>query len=189
VKQTKIKNKKKSKKKSSIYINPNPSKKVKKIIKNRKFTQEKTDKNNDKHYKLKLKDNNDNIYSKKEQSRSIIYLRKLSSKSIKLKSKIKNKENLNNYNDFELNSLNYKNALEIDKRTYLQYYISLLKTKHPIIFSFCPIRDDNVFIIKICLFCLSFSIYYFFVTLFFSYNVIHEVYEQKGSYNISYFMP
>ena len=179
---TKTRNKKK--KKSSIYINPNPSKKVKKIIRNRKLTQEKTDKN----YKLKLNDNHINNISEKEHSQSIIYLRKLSSKSVKLKSKTKNKEDINNYNDFELNSLKYKVALEIDKRTYSQYYISLLKTKHPIIFSFCPIRDDNSFIIKICLFCLSFSIYYFFVTLFFNYKAIHEVYEQKGNYNISYFM-
>jgi len=183
----KISNKKK--KKSSIYINANPSKKVKKI-KNRKFTQEKTDKSNDKNHKLKLKDNKINIYNDNDQnkSQSIIPLRKLSSKPIKIKPKIKNGENINNYNDFELNSLNYKQALEIDKRTYLQYYISLLKTKHPIIFSFCPIRDNNVFIIKICIFCLSFSIYYFFSTLLFNYSVIHEVYEQKGIYNISNFM-
>jgi hypothetical protein len=83
----------------------------------------------------------------------------------------------------------YKDALEIDKRTYLEYYISLLKTKHPIIFSFCPIKDNNSLIIKICLFCLSFSIYYFFNTFFFTYNIIHKVYEDKGSYNISLFMP
>jgi len=191
-KSTKIKNKnrKKKKKKSNIYVNANPSKNAKKIFKNRKFTQEKTDKSNGKNYKLKLKDNKFKIFDDKDQnkSQSIIPLRKLSSKPIKIKAKMKYKENINNYNDYELNSLNYKEALEIDKRTYFQYYISLLKTKHPIIFSFCPIRDNNVLIIKICLFCLSFSIYFFFATLLFNYSAIHEVYEQKGSYNISYFM-
>ena len=104
------------------------------------------------------------------------------------KSKKNKNINVNNYNDFELNSLNYKDALEIDKRTYFEYYISLLKTKHPIIFSFCPIKDNNTLIIKINLFCLSFSIYYFFNTFFFTYNSIHKVYEDKGGYNISYFM-
>ena len=103
--------------------------------------------------------------------------------------KLKKNKNINNLNDFELNSLNYKDALEIDKRTYLEYYKSLVKTKHPIIFTFCPIKDNNILIIKICLFCLSFSIYYFFNTVFFTYNKIHKVYEEKGSYNISYFMP
>ena len=32
-------------------------------------------------------------------------------------------------NDYELNSLSYNEALKIDKRTYLQYYFSLLKRK------------------------------------------------------------
>ena len=32
-----------------------------------------------------------------------------------------------NYNDYELNNLSYKEALKIDKRTYFQYYFSLLK--------------------------------------------------------------
>ena len=36
---------------------------------------------------------------------------------------------------------------------------------------------------------LSFSIYFFFNTFFFSYNAIHKIYEDKGSYNASYFMP
>ena len=30
-------------------------------------------------------------------------------------------------NDFELNTLKYKDALKLDKRTYFQYYCSLLK--------------------------------------------------------------
>ena len=126
-----------------------------------------------------------NKYNEKEQNGSILPLRNLSDKPLKLNSKLK----INNYNDFELNSLNYKDALEIDKRTYLQYYISLLKTKNQIIFTFCSIKDNNVLIIKICLFCLSFSIYYFFNTFFFSYKTIHKVYEDKGSYDASYFMP
>ena len=159
---------------------------MKKINKNRIGTQEKTEKSPKKFSKLKLKDNK-RKYSEKEQNGSIIPLNNLSDKPLKLNSKLKINEN--NYNDFELNSLNYKDALEIDKRTYLQYYISLLKTKQQIIFTFCPIKDDNILIIKICLFCLSFSIYYFFNTIFFSYNAIHKVYEDKGSYDASYFMP
>ena len=186
-KSTKVKNKKKKKK--NIFKNSNPTKKVKKIIKNRNDTQEKTQEKIDKSFnnfsKLKLKDNTINIYNEKEQNGSIIPLSNQSDKPLNLNSKLK----INNLNDFELNSLNYKDALEIDKRTYLQYYISLLKTKQQIIFTFCPIKDDNILIIKICLFCLSFSIYYFFNTFFFSYNAIHKVYEDKGSYDTSYFMP
>jgi hypothetical protein len=176
----------KKKKKKNIFKISNPSKKVKKIISNRIDSQEKTEKNPNTFSKLKLKDNKKK-YNEKEENGSIIPLNNLSDKPLKFNSKLKINEN--NYNDFELNSLSYKDALDIDKRTYLQYYISLLKTKQQIIFTFCPIKDDNILIIKICLFCLSFSIYYFFNTFFFSCNAIHKVYEDKGSYDTSYFMP
>ena len=40
------------------------------------------------------------------------------------------------YNNSEINDLSYDKAIEFDKRTYVQYYISLLMTKHLLIFSF-----------------------------------------------------
>ena len=45
------------------------------------------------------------------------------------------------YTDSELDSLSYKEALRKDKRTYCQYYLSLLKKKQPILFSFYPNKD------------------------------------------------
>ena len=45
--------------------------------------------------------------------------------------------------DFELNSLDYEEAIKVDHRTYFQYYISLLKYNHPIMFSFSPYNDYN----------------------------------------------
>ena len=74
------------------------------------------------------------------------------------KSKLK-KLNLNfkAFNDFELNTMNYKDALEIDKRSYFEYYLSLIRTKHPVIFSFFPIQDFNIYIIKICIFFYHFQ--------------------------------
>jgi len=42
-----------------------------------------------------------------------------------------------------------KDALEKAKRTFSQYYISLMKLKHPIIFSFFPTKDYNTMKIKI----------------------------------------
>jgi len=191
IKTTKAICKKKKKKKKNNFKISNPSKKVKKKFKNSSiYTEEKTnDKRSNKFSKLKLKDSKIKKYNEKGENGSISPLRKISDQSLNLNSKLKNYENINNYNDYELNSLNYQDALEMDKRTYLQYYISLLKTKQQIIFTFCQIKDNNILIIKICLFCLSFSIYYFFNTFFFSYNIIHKVYEDKGSYEASYFMP
>ena len=50
--------------------------------------------------------------------------------------KLKKEHVKNDYsilNDYELNSLSYEEAIKYDKRTFIQYYISLLRTKHPII--------------------------------------------------------
>ena len=48
------------------------------------------------------------------------------------------------YNDNELNSLEYEKALINDKRTLVQYYISLLRINHLLFFSFyCKTKDYN----------------------------------------------
>ena len=49
---------------------------------------------------------------------------------------VKKTKEIMSYNDEEMNNLSYKSALKIDKRSYCQYYLSLLKTKHILIFSF-----------------------------------------------------
>ena len=54
-----------------------------------------------------------------------------------------------NYHHDELNELSYDLALTHDKRTFCQYYNSLLKTKHNLIFSFFNNDDYNPKIIKI----------------------------------------
>ena len=65
-----------------------------------------------------------------------------------------------NFNDFEMNNLPYDSALKYDKRTYFQYYLSLIRTKHIFFFAFYPNNDYNSMIIKICLFFFSFALYY-----------------------------
>ena len=65
---------------------------------------------------------------------------------INLNSVDTNKINLNEFlkrKDFEINSLEYEEAFTLDKRNYFQYYISLLKNNHPIIFSFSFYKDYN----------------------------------------------
>ena len=94
-----------------------------------------------------------------------------------------------NYNDYEINSLSYKEALKIDKRKYIQYYCSLLKMKHIIIFTFFNNTDYNSKIIKINLFLFSFSLYYTVNALFFTDSTIHKIYKDKGLYNFIYQIP
>ena len=94
-----------------------------------------------------------------------------------------------NYNDNELNSLEYKEAKEIDKRTYFQFYFSLLKTKHMIIFTFLNCSDYNSQLIKSCFFLFSFGLYYTINGLFFNDSNIHKIYEDKGKFNLLYQIP
>ena len=108
------------------------------------------------------------------------------------KTKNKSKNNVKNNNlklfDSELNSFPYRLALIFDKRTYIKYYISLIKTKHPLIFSFIPKKDYNIVIVKISILLLSFAIYFAINTLFFDKLIIHKIYESEGKYIISYQM-
>ena len=90
------------------------------------------------------------------------------------------------YNDYELNTMLYKEAKIYDRRVFINYYFSLIKIKNYILFSFCPIRDYNSKIIKVSLFFIFFSIYYFINALFFDEKTIHKIYEDEGAYNFIY---
>lgn len=72
------------------------------------------------------------------------------------KSESKGTKKKYDYIDYEINNISYKEALENDKRTYLQYYISLIKLKHILLFTFYSNHDYNSFPIKICLFFFLF---------------------------------
>jgi len=100
------------------------------------------------------------------------------------KKKIKNNINEDFY-DYELNTFTLNESLKYDKRTLCQYYVSLLKVKHPIIFSFVPVKDYNLMIVKFSLLLLSFIIYFAINTICFNNSIIHEIYINKGKYKIS----
>ena len=146
-------------------------------------------------YKKKKSKNNFEIIannSKKRTSRS----KQPSFKAInKRKStKIQKSEKISiNYikalNDSELNSLDYELAIQYDKRTYLQYYWSLLKKKQLILFAFIPSNDYNINTIKISLLLLSFSLYFTVNGFFFSDETMHKVYEDNGDLDILYHVP
>ena len=93
-------------------------------------------------------------------------------------------------NDNELNSLIYKKAIKLDKRTYFQYYFSLLKVGNLLVFSFYINNNDyNVQIIKMFLFFFFFSLHLTINALFFNDANIHQIYLDEGSYNFLYQIP
>ena len=110
-------------------------------------------------------------------------------------SKNKNQKNKYNnklfirYNDYEINSLDYISALKIDKRSYCQYYLSLIRIKHLLIFSFFTNNDYNSKIIKIFLFFFSFTQYLAINSLFFNDETMHEIYIKRGKFNFIYQIP
>ena len=99
--------------------------------------------------------------------------------------------NINNItlNDYELNSLPYEEALKIDKRRYYQYYFSLLKMKHLLIFTFYTNTDYNSRLIKISLFLFFFALYFTVNALFFTDSTMHKIYVDKGKLNLAYQIP
>ena len=89
----------------------------------------------------------------------------------------------NNYNDYELNSMDYFEAMEKDNRKFLSIYWSLLKREHLILFTFFSRDDYNIFSIKLAKFFYSISTDMAFNVLFFSDESMHNIYKSGGIYN------
>ncbi len=179
-----------------IKKNKNPKKKKKKSKKNKNnIFQE----NNDESTKGR---ENDNIKKNKSNLRNVLNLnlsnppkRRVSlsenqmetnditkSKGEKIKDKLF-------FIDEEINLLPYKLALEYDKRSYCKYYLSLLKTNHNLIFTFCNNKDYNSQIIKIDLFFIGFATEYTINALFYNDDLIHQIYVSKGDFDLEYQLP
>ena len=114
-------------------------------------------------------------------------------KKIKNKLNIKNNKNTSNeklfITDYELNIFTYEEAKRYDKRNYGQYYFSLLRIKHLLIFTFHPNKDYNSKIIKICLFIFYFNLLFSLNGLFFTDKVFHKIYDDEGEFNFVYQLP
>ena len=161
-----------------------------KKIKKRKNEMVKTIKKDRKSKKLSAIDIK-NTSNCKMKSLSIIELNNNKNIEINKENKIKNKKNkdFENFIDYEINTFSYDKALKYDKRSFYQYYKSLIKAKHPILISFLPVEDYNPILAKASLFLILFSLIYITNALFFSESAIHNIYKEDGKYNISYFMP
>ena len=152
------------------------------------------EKNNENIYNIN--GTNINIYNNKIFKKKLLSDKKINNdkeeqkedmNSLKINSIAQNSENNNlskNLNDEEMNSLSYKKAIEIDKRNYFQYYISLIKKKQLILFTFIPTNDYNLMTLKISLFIVSFALYISINAFFFNDDTMHKIYKNNGIYNI-----
>ena len=96
---------------------------------------------------------------------------------------------INRYTPEELNGLPYKIAVKNDKRSYCMYYISLIRTKHLLFFSFMPIFDYNSRILKIFLFFFNFTVNFVVNAIFFNDDTMHKIYSDKGDFDFIYNLP
>ena len=142
-----------------------------------------------------IKNKTESTFKKiKNKTRIISFKRNINNKNninaeIYKKDKNIESKNILKYIESELNSLSYEEALKKDKRTYIQYYCSLLKKKQSILFSFYPNKDYNSQIIK------SFLFFFFYTSditvnaLFFTEDTMHKIYVDAGKFNFIYQLP
>ena len=139
---------------------------------------------------LNLKKNNNktnNSFSTKKEKDNINDIN-IDNKTVKEKDNMEMSEQIY-YNDYEINILSFEKALEIDKRTYCEFYLSLIKTYHIVLFTFCSNKDFNPRIIKLCLFFFIIALYMFIITLFFNDALMHQIYSNKGKFNFNIILP
>ena len=127
----------------------------------------------------------DSIYKKLDKDSDLTMIKN----NIKNKNINKKDNNILEYTDSELNSLAFGEALIKDKRSYCQYYWSLLKKKQSILFSFYPNKDYNSQIIKIFLFFFFYASDMTINALFFTDDTMHKIYIDSGSFNFIYQIP
>ena len=185
IKKTNKKKKKKKNKKNNSDIKE-PPKKYKNKNKITNNNDSKAIKLNTSEVKVQLKISQ-KIINYKDSSHNNISV--LNSNNKKIKNSKKQNKNFIYYNDYEINTLKYKEALKVDKRTYPQYYFSLLRMRYLLVFTFFAKNDYNSKTIKICLFLFIFSLYFTVNSLFFSDSTMHKIYIDKGSYNFIYQIP
>ena len=91
-----------------------------------------------------------------------------------------------NYN--EINDLSFEDALAKDNRNFFQYYSSLLKTRHSIIYIFYS-EDYNLKTIKISIQIFDFATLISINALFFNDSTMHKIYVDQGSFDLIYQLP
>ena len=84
---------------------------------------------------------------------------------------------------FELNQLEYEEAIYYDKRTFIKIYWDILCREHIIIFTFFVCNDYNIIYIKYSRFIFLFATDLAINVFFFSDESMHKIYLNYGKYN------
>ena len=95
------------------------------------------------------------------------------------------KENSIEKTDNEMNYLSYESAIRLDKRTFCQYYLSLIRTKQIIVFCFTK-NDFNSRIIKIGYVLIIYSLFLTMNALFIEDSSLHNLHILEGTIEYKY---
>ena len=87
------------------------------------------------------------------------------------------------YDEFELNQLEYEEAIYYDKRNFIQIYMDIIKREHIILFTFFICDDYNISYIKYARFLFLFSTDLAMNVFFFSDESMHKIFLNYGKYN------
>ena len=167
------------------HYNKNTNKN-KRTIKNKKNFADDLPKQN---YQKESNIKNSNLDSKSPiiNKLKLLNLNKHKNRQIKDAFKINRNENENNdekvYSDFELNELEYTEAIKYDKRSFCQIYWATLKREHLIVFTFLNCYDYNLLSVKLTRFVLLLVGDMALNVFFFSDDSMHKIFLNYGKYD------
>ena len=156
-----------------IFQNSNNNEKIT-YSKKKKFLKHKDKKNRNK--KHKIKKNINNILSISKQSINNSTQKNKIDNLILDKKKIK-------LDAFELNELEYEEAIHFDQRSFIKIYCDKLSREHIIIFTFFVCNDYNITYIKYSRFIFLFATDMAINVFFYSDETMHKIFLNYGKYN------
>ena len=179
-------NQNKGRKKEKISPNNLMKKNIRKNDKKATKDVKNFDKNNLEIFKVKTKKdkNEKSIISDDNQTNKRLN-EKISTNNLEMKDKaLENKSpNFEDYDNFELNNLDYIPACEIDKRSFCRTYWSVLLREHIALMTFVACNDYNLFYVKVDRFIIQFCTNMAMNGLFFSDESMHNLYVNNGEYD------
>ena len=163
----------------SYYLNMN-------ITSNQRLTQKKVNESNSiKQDKTKKKEKKRNNFIEQKPKKSVAFRESLESISEILKRKEPRKEKII-LDDYELNNLEYLEALLLDKRNCCKIYCSLLMRNQLIMNTFLACDDYNLFYIKVPKFIFILCTLMTLNAFFFSDKSLHKLFISGVSYYFNY---
>ena len=153
-----------------LFLNINKEVKAKSSkIKSKKLLNKKEEKNN-------YKDNIKQFHNNKGKSKEL-FINKLET----LNDQEKNNHKEDTYRtNYELQDMDYEEAIIYDKRNCLKIYWSFLLEKQIILGTFCTENYLNLLIIKLSFFIFTFQISFFLNALFYTDEYISDAYHNDG---------